>query len=141
MLSAVWPVSQGSRAAIVCCTDAKSTLDPRNVAEPIVVSLRRQAEHIRADQVQTSSYETVSKGQLCKDNFPNANHKRSSRHPLPKMPLLHLTRERLQQLVEVGLAPIRQLAAPLRVAQGVQVVEERARYLDEGGALLLQLGA
>jgi hypothetical protein len=57
------------------------------------------------------------------------------------MPLLHLTRERLQQLVEVGLAPIWQLAAPLRVAQGVQVVEERARYLDEGGALLLQLGA
>ena len=71
----------------------------------------------------------------------NDPHKRSSRHPLPKMPLLHLTREGLQQLVEVGLAPIGQLAAPLRVAQGVQVMEERARYLDEGGALPLQLGA
>ena len=63
MLSAVCPVSQGSRAAIVCCTDAKSTLDPSSVAEP-TVSLPRQAMH----KCPSADSRTVSKNRS--GNYP-----------------------------------------------------------------------
>ena len=58
-----------------------------------------------------------------------------------QLSLLHLERERVQHVVEVCVAALEQRAALARLAQRVQVLEERARDLDKRGALPLQLRA